>query len=139
VQAAGGFASGILWYQGNIFVVGDDSRYWRWTGSTWSLYSSSDPSGGASAGGSSSSSGGGQTASPSGTRIPNVSSFLDNSLNVWTLGSGLQILRNGSQVVGGFGSQILWYQNIVYVLGDDSKWWRWTGITWTLYGPNAPA
>ena len=134
VQVAGGYGFEILWYQGTIYVVGDDSRYWRWTGSTWAFYGASDPSGGASASSdsssSSSSSSSSPTASPSGTRVPSVSSLVDGALNVWTLGSSSEILRNGSQVVGGYGSQILWFQNTIYVRGDDLNWWRFTGVTW---------
>jgi hypothetical protein len=44
-QAAGGYATQILWYGGSIFVLGDDNNWWRWTGSTWTFQSSYDPSG----------------------------------------------------------------------------------------------
>jgi hypothetical protein len=33
-----------------------------------------------------------------------------------------------AQVARGFGSQILWFQNAIYALGDDHNWWLWTGI-----------
>ena len=36
-----------------------------------------------------------------------------------------QILRNGVDT-GGVGSQLLWYGGVIYTLGDDSNWWRWT-------------
>jgi hypothetical protein len=77
--------------------------------------------------------------SPDGTRIPGASVIVDSSLAKWTLGSGQQILRNGTQAAGGFGSQILWYQSKIYVLGDDSNWWLWGGGTWTFASATDPA
>jgi hypothetical protein len=137
-QASGGYGFQILWYQGTIFCQGDDYNWWRWTGSGWQFYSSADPNGGATA--SNIESGNGSLAtSPSGTKVPNVASLVDSSLNVWTLGSGQQILRNGSQVGQSYGSAILWAQSAIYVLGDDNNWWQWTGSTYALYGSRAPA
>jgi probable HAF family extracellular repeat protein len=78
-------------------------------------------------------------ASPDNTRIPLSSVIVDNNLTTWTLGPGEEILHDGAQVVGAYGSQILWYQGGIYVLGDDYNWWRWTGITWTFAGANDPA
>ena len=82
---------------------------------------------------------GGSGTSPDGTSVPSAPSIVDNSLAVWTIGSGLRILQNGSQVGGGTGFQILWLGNTIYVLGDDSRWYRWTGSNWTFYSDNAPA
>jgi len=79
----------------------------------------------------------GATPSPDGTRIPGSSLIIDNSLATWTLGSGLEILRDGVQVANGYGSQILWFQGSIYVLGDDSNWWKWTGA-WTFSGATDP-
>jgi parallel beta-helix repeat protein len=79
-----------------------------------------------------------QAASPDGTRIPGSATIVDSSLAVWTLGSGLEILRNGTQAAAAYGSEILWYQGEIYVLGDDFKWWRWTGSFFTFFGANAP-
>jgi hypothetical protein len=131
-QAGGGWGSQILWYQGTIYVLGDDNNWYRWNGSYWTIYSSSDPAGGSTGGGS-------QTPSPSGTRVPTASSIIDSSLNVWTIGSGQAILRNGTLAGYGYGTQILWYQGVIYVLGDDNNWWQWTGSTWSFYGSRAPA
>jgi hypothetical protein len=80
----------------------------------------------------------GSTASADGTRVPDASSIVDNSLAVWTLGSGREILRNGVQAAGGYGFQILWYQGNIYVVGDDSRYWRWTGSTWTFASATDP-
>jgi parallel beta-helix repeat protein len=140
VQMAAAYGSQILWYQGSIFVLGDDSLWWRWNGSWFTFYSANDPNGGASAAQSVSSGDGAvaTTASPSGTRVPGASSIVDNSLAVWTL-VGQEILRNGARIGGGaFGSQILWYQGVIYVRGDDSFWWRWNGSFFAFYGSNAP-
>ncbi|MEP7304437.1 MAG: hypothetical protein ABJA98_02855 [Acidobacteriota bacterium] len=74
-------------------------------------------------------------ASPDRTRIPLSSVIVDKNLTTWTLGPGEEILRDGTQVLGGYGSQILWYGGSIYVLGDDYNWWRWNGSTWMFAGP----
>ncbi|MEP7308708.1 MAG: right-handed parallel beta-helix repeat-containing protein [Acidobacteriota bacterium] len=131
-QANGGYGSQILWYQGVIYVLGTDFRWWRWTGSTWAVYGSASPSTQQVAAT-------GSGASADGATVPGVSSITDSSLNVWTIGSGQVILRNGTQANGGYGSQILWYQGVIYVFGTDSRWWRWTGSTWAVYGSSSPS
>jgi FG-GAP-like repeat len=127
-QVAGGFASQILWYQGVIYVLGDDNNWWQWTGNAWTFTGSADPSAGPSAG-----------PSPDRTRIPSAPVIIDTNLAVWTLGPGEEILKDGRQAAGAFGSQILWYQGVIYVLGDDNNWWRWTGNTWTFAGSRDPS
>jgi len=79
------------------------------------------------------------SASPDNTRIPVSTVIVDNNLATWTLGPGEEILRDGTQVSGGYGSQILWHGGDIYVLGDDYNWWRWTGTTWTFAGSIDPA
>jgi hypothetical protein len=79
------------------------------------------------------------SASPDGSRAPVVTVIVDNALETWTLGPGEEILRNGVQAAGGYGSQILWHGGDIYVLGDDYNWWRWTGSTWSFAGANDPA
>jgi len=64
---------------------------------------------------------------------------VDASGGVWTLGSNLEILRNGVQVMGGYGSKIVWHLNSIYVIGDDNNWWRWTGATWEFAGATLPS
>jgi len=76
--------------------------------------------------------------SESGTRVPQAAVIADAELKLWTLGPGQEILRDGAQVANGYGSQILWYQGAIYVLGDDNQWWRWTGSTWEFFGATAP-
>ncbi|MEO8256963.1 MAG: hypothetical protein ABI868_06410 [Acidobacteriota bacterium] len=129
--AGGGYGSQILWYQGVVYVLGTDANWWRWTGSAWSIIGPTSPS---SEGPPASGSG----ASPDGTRVPGAASVIDDALNVWTIGSGQAILRNGTQADGGWGTQILWYQGVVYVFGTDARWWRWTGSTWDVFGSSAP-
>jgi hypothetical protein len=43
-QARGGYGSQILWYGGQIYVVGDDNNWWQWIGNTWVLFGPDDPS-----------------------------------------------------------------------------------------------
>jgi parallel beta-helix repeat protein len=64
---------------------------------------------------------------------------VDASGGVWTLGANLEILRNGVQVSGGYGSKIVWNLNSIYVIGDDNNWWRWTGETWDFAGATLPS
>jgi len=78
------------------------------------------------------------SASSDGSRVPPDPAVFDNDLTPWTLGPGQEILRNGVQAAGGYGSQILWYHGSIYVLGDDGNWWRWTGGSWAFAGPNDP-
>jgi hypothetical protein len=135
-QANGGYGSQILWYSGAIYVLGSDFNWWRWTGSTWANVGSSDPSGSSGGGG-----GGGGTsgASPSGTTSPPAASIVDDAGATWTIGSGNAILRSGSYT-GGVGTQILWYQGVIYVYAAaNGNWWRWTGSGWTNLGPTNPA
>jgi hypothetical protein len=80
--------------------------------------------------------------SPDRTRVPSSPFIVDTDLAVWTLGPGgefREILRDGRQAAGGFGSQILWYQRVIYVRGDDNNWWRWTGDTWVFAGSQDPS
>jgi hypothetical protein len=77
--------------------------------------------------------------SPSGTRIPVAAFIVDGALATWTLGPGQEILRDGAQVANGYGSQILWYQNSIYVLGDDYNWWLWANDSWNFVGPSDPS
>jgi hypothetical protein len=79
------------------------------------------------------------SASADGARVPPAPVIFDSDLTAWTLGPGQEILHNGAQAGGGYGSQILWYQGSIYVLGDDSNWWRWTGSGWAFAGPNDPS
>jgi len=83
-------------------------------------------------------SGGGGGASPDGTTVPPASQIVDNVGAVWTIGANQVILRNGVQAAGGYGSEILWKNTTIYVLGTDSNWWQWTGSGWINVGPAQP-
>ena len=126
VHAGGGYGSTYLWYEGVLYVVGTDANWWRWTGSGWIFVGPNDPAGGPSA-------------SPSGTRLPPATAIVDNDLASWTIGPNLETLRNGVHAGGGYGSSYLWYENVLYVVGTDANWWRWTGSSWIFVGPNDPA
>src|SRR5688572_25405108 len=71
------------------------------------------------------------TESPNNTRIPTATQIVDSNLAVWTLSNG-SILRNGAGTSGA-GSQILYCNRTVYVLGTDSAWWRWSN-GWSQLG-----
>jgi len=117
VQAAYGYGSRIVWSASTIYVVGNDSNWWRWTGSSWSNIGAATP-------------GGNPSPSPDGTTIPGATQIVDSEGAVWTIGSGRVILRNGVQAAGGLGSSIVWNGGAIYVVGDDDNWWRWTGSGW---------
>ena len=55
--------------------------------------------------------------------MPVVTVVVDNTLDTWTLGPGEEILRNGVQAAGAYGSQILWSRGNIYVLGDQVQGW----------------
>ena len=80
----------------------------------------------------------GGSASSNGTMVPPASQVVDNEGAVWTIGAGQVILRNGVQAAGGYGSQILWKNASVYVLGTDANWWQWLGNEWLNVGPTTP-
>lgn len=122
-HARGGLGSQILWYGNTIYVLGTDSRWWSWTGNGWLGRGPNDPAG---------------LTSPDGTRLPPASNIVDNSGAVWTIGTSQRILRNGAHARGGLGSQILWHDDTIYVLGTDGNWWSWSGNGWLRRGPTDP-
>jgi cation transporter-like permease len=126
VQAGGGWGSKILWKSSTIYVLGNDTNWWQWTGSGWINLGTTVPGGG------------GSSASPDGTTIPNATQIVDTVGAVWTLGANGAILRNGVQAAGGWGSKILWTSNTIYVLGSDTNWWQWTGSGWINVGTTVP-
>jgi parallel beta-helix repeat protein len=77
--------------------------------------------------------------SPDGTMVPTTASqIVDSSGAVWTIGSNLAILRNGTSAAGGQGTKIYWKNSTIYVFGTDNNWWQWTGSGWTNIGPTQP-
>ena len=128
VQAAYGWGSQILWKNSTIYVVGGDFNWWQWTGSGWINVGSTTPGGGA-----------GSSVSPDGALVPTTASqIVDNNGAVWTIGSNGAILRNGVQAAYGWGSQILWKNSTIYVVGGDFNWWQWTGSGWINIGQSHP-
>jgi len=126
-QVAYGWGSQIVFKNSMIYVLGNDSKWWQWTGG-WTNVGWTIP-GGTTSG----------TTSPDGTTVPlNASQIIDGAGAVWTIGSGGAILRNGSQAAYGWGSQILWNNSTIYVLGYDSKWWQWTESGWVNLGSTVP-
>ena len=120
VHVSGGYGSVISWENSRILVLGTDSRWWLWTGSSWQL-SAVQPS-------------------ASGTQVPPAPSVVDMSLATWTIAAdGRTILRNGVHAAGGYGSAISWKDYTLTVLGTDSRWWRWTGSGWQVVSASAPA
>lgn len=54
----------------------------------------------------------------------------DASGGVWTLGAGQETLRNGTHIASGFGTVYKWMGGVVYVLGTNGWWYKWTGSAW---------
>lgn len=65
-------------------------------------------------------------ASPNGTTVPPAMQIVDASGMVWAIEPGQNILQN-CQSQGGIGSVILFFNQAVFVLGNDSSWYQWTG------------
>jgi hypothetical protein len=64
----------------------------------------------------------------------------DANGDLWTIGPGLETLRNGVHAGNGRGYVYKWLNGQVYVLGLNNEWWRWAfGTSWTLHGPTEPA
>ena len=74
--------------------------------------------------------------SPNDTRVPPAAQIVDGASDVWTRAANGNVLRNGV-AVGGAGSLLLYCQHLVYVLGTDSKWYRWVN-GWVLVGTADP-
>jgi hypothetical protein len=122
----------ILWKSSTIYVLGMDSNWWQWSGSTWVNVGPTTP------GTTSPTSGGGAT-SADGTTVPTTAAqIVDSAGAVWTIASNLLVLRNGASVLGWQTTKILWKSSTIYVLGMDSNWWQWTGSTWVNVGRTQP-
>jgi hypothetical protein len=133
--------SQLLWYNNQLYILGDDAvtSWYVWNGSSFSFFGNSDPSGGT------------PSPSPSGTRIPPSNQIVDGSLTVWSLryafgcpAGNLEALQNGSPVTTAYltcGSQLLWYNNGLYILGDDAvtSWYLWDGSSFSFFGNSDPS
>ena len=123
--ATGGTGSQILYCNRMIYVLGTDSQWYRWGGS-WTAVGTIDPCGGPAP----------SAESPNNTRVPPGTQIVDSNGDVWTRSTNGAILRNGAGT-SGTGSQILYCNRIVYVLGSDSQWYRWSG-SWIAVGTIDP-
>ena len=70
------------------------------------------------------------------TRLPPATQIIDSVGAVWTRTASGAILRNGGGTSGS-GSQVLYCNRIVYVLGTDSHWYKWSG-GWIGQGTTDP-
>lgn len=122
----GGTGSQILYCNRLVYVFGTDSQWYRW-GNGWTPVGTVDPCGGSSVT---------LTESANNTRLPPATQIVDSTIAVWTRTSSGAILRNGAGT-SGIGSQILYCNRLVYVLGSDSQWYRWGG-GWTPIGFSDP-
>lgn len=68
-----------------------------------------------------------KTPSPDGTKAVTI---IDAQLATWTLGPERQTLRDGVHVGNGSGTIYKWLGGIVYVLGTNAWWYKWTGTSW---------
>ena len=122
-SAAGGAGSVILYCNHIVYVLGTDNQWWRWNNG-WSPAGPVDPCSG------------GPTPtptptptplpeSPNNTRVPPGTQIVDSAGAIWTRAGNGVILRNGTSS-GGAGSVILYCNHVIYVLGTDNQWWRWS-------------
>jgi hypothetical protein len=116
IQQASGFGFAILWYQGNIYVLGDDYNWYEWIGFTYAYVGPAPVS-----------------------VVPTVASVVDDTGGVWSIGPAYELQRNGVQMAGGYGYEIMWLAGHIYVVGDDYNWYEWTGSTWAFVGASDPA
>ena len=122
----------ILWKSSTIYVLGMDSNWWQWSGSTWVNVGPTTP-------GTTSPTSGGSATSADGTTVPTTAAqIVDSAGAVWTIASNLLVLRNGASVLGWQTTKILWKSSTIYVLGMDSNWWQWAGNSWVNVGPTTP-
>lgn len=56
--------------------------------------------------------------------------IIDAQLATWTIGPEKQTLRDGVHVASGSGTIYKWLGGIVYVLGVNLWWYKWTGTAW---------
>jgi hypothetical protein len=73
------------------------------------------------------------TVSKAGTRVADV--IVDHALNIWSLDlTTHQVLRDGNNVGGGYGTRLYWLNDFVYVYGLDNNWWKWADGNGTVVG-----
>jgi hypothetical protein len=75
-----------------------------------------------------------------GNRVPPATQVTDSAGAVWTLrSSDKAILKNGVQMGGAYGLQILYYQSAIYYQAKNTYWYKWTGTAWWGIGATDPS
>lgn len=79
------------------------------------------------------------TQTPSPTPSPSIRgvSIIEPDGTRWSLGGRLETLRNGVHAGGGFGSIYKVVDGVIYVLGTDNDWYRWSG-GWSWFSKLEP-
>lgn len=72
--------------------------------------------------------------SPDGTKAVSI---VDSTGSIWTL-DAQKTLRDGVHVGAGFGSIYKWLGGVVYVLGTNNWWYKWTGSSWVSVSLQEP-
>lgn len=85
------------------------------------------------------------TPTPEPVKVPSLdgtkaTTIVDGQGATWTIGAQKETLRNGAQAGGGQGTVYKYLNSVVYILGMDSNWYRWsdTNSTWSSVGPVEP-
>lgn len=74
-------------------------------------------------------------ASPDGTKAVTI---VDASGGEWTISPNMATLRNGEHMDRGQGTIYKWLGGVVYVQGNDTKWYKWMQTFWSLFGLTEP-
>jgi hypothetical protein len=114
------WGSQIVWKNSTDLRARQRQQWWQWTGSSWTNVGWTIPGGTISGGG---------TTSPDGRRF--LSTLRKLSIVPARCGPSAPRRDLAQRVTGsyGWGSQIVWKSSTIYVLGNDSKWWQWTGAS----------
>ena len=101
VHAAGGMAQALIGSDQVLYVWGPDETWWQWTGDTWASVAGVPPE----------------------AVVASAPSSLQWNGWTWTLGTGLEVLRDGVQVEGGTGTELRLNADGLAVKGTDGLWW----------------
>jgi hypothetical protein len=122
-QAAGGWGTLLLVYNGGqMYAENSQNNWYQWNSSGWTQIAG-DPRGGISSDGSTLSAGSGGT--------------LTTAAGTWSFGtasngSGNIILLNGQQAAGGWGTLLLVYNGgQIYAENSQNNWYQWNSSGWT--------